>query len=411
MKDFLYDLDIAFVGGVFIEDDIVNHSKGNMQFAANALQWNIIEGLDELNKTPVRLTNAMFIGSFPKFFKTAIIRKKYWHHTDGAKDVNVAFLNIPIYKKFSRAKNLSYEIKKWAEEDTSKKKILIGYSMDYSVMKALKEAKIKNKEIKTCLIVPDLPQFMNLENKTSFLYSSLKNIEVVLIRKLEKYIDSFVLLTDYMAKSLKIEDKPYTVVEGMVKKNQNIILNNVVNQAETKIILYTGTLNKQYGILELLNAFSQIEKPNYILQICGAGEAEKEIREIVKRDRRIDFKGRISREEALNLQKKATLLINPRNDTGEFTKFSFPSKILEYLSSGTPTIAFKLPGIPEEYDKYLNYIETNDIESIGSKIVEMAEKPLKELQEIGENGKRFVLDKKNNIEQTKKILNLINSTF
>lgn len=64
--------------------------------------------------------------------------------------------------------------------------------------------------------------------------------------------------------------------------------------------------------------------------------------------------------------KKATLLINPRPSNEEFTKYSFPSKNLEYMASGTPLLATDLPGIPAEYKRYEYIIENENIDGIAN---------------------------------------------
>ena len=63
--------------------------------------------------------------------------------------------------------------------------------------------------------------------------------------------------------------------------------------------------------------------------------------------------GQVSLNEARALQKTADVLVNPRLNEGEYTKYSFPSKTMEYLSTGRPVVCYKLDGIPDEYDKHL----------------------------------------------------------
>ncbi|MBL4954460.1 glycosyltransferase [Neobacillus sp. OS1-32] len=405
-----YNLDILFLGGVFKEGEIMKQSKSNVQFAANVLQWNIIEGLDYLNEQPVNLLSAIFIGSYPKYYKKILIQRKDWSHLPGAKDKEVKFWNIPILKKFSRGWSLSKEIMIWAQQKNERKKVIIAYSMDYSILSALKSAKVSNSEIITCLIVPDLPQFMNLSSSKNYSYKLLKNIESDLISQLQKYVDSYVLLTKHMADFLKIQNKPYVVIEGMVNfKDQTTYLDRRREEQEKsrKTILYTGTLNEKYGILNLLKAFELIKDKNYRLQICGTGEAEKDIVEMAKQDNRIDFRGRVSREEAILLQKNATVLINPRNSEGEFTKYSFPSKIMEYLVSGVPTIAYSLPGMPEEYKDYMYFIKDNTVQGIANTIINVCETNPIQLKKFGEASRKFVLSEKNNIRQVEKIMNIL----
>ena len=114
-------------------------------------------------------------------------------------------------------------------------------------------------------------------------------------------------------------------------------------------ILYTGTLDKRYGIKNLLDTFSDIEEKNLELWICGEGNYKNSVIEASTRDNRIIYYGQLKHQAVMTLQRKATLLINPRLPDGEFTKFSFPSKIIEYMASGRPVIMHRLPGIPEEY--------------------------------------------------------------
>ena len=57
-----------------------------------------------------------------------------------------------------------------------------------------------------------------------------------------------------------------------------------------------------------------------------------------KKDNRIVFKGMVPNKIVVEDQLKATLLVNPRPSIGEFTRYSFPSKNMEYMVSGTPMV-------------------------------------------------------------------------
>ena len=72
----------------------------------------------------------------------------------------------------------------------------------------------------------------------------------------------------------------------------------------------------------------------------------------VKNNEKIKYFGVIDFESILLRQKNTDLLINPRPSIDEYTKYSFPSKIMEYMASGTPVLTTKLSGIPMEYYDY-----------------------------------------------------------
>jgi len=54
---------------------------------------------------------------------------------------------------------------------------------------------------------------------------------------------------------------------------------------------------------------------------------------------------------------KADVLVNPRENNEEYTKYSFPSKNIEYLASGNPVVAYMLDGMGDCYREYIYLLE------------------------------------------------------
>ena len=381
-------------------EEIHKKSMYNMQDAANALQWHLYEGLCENYHQNIEILNVLPIGSFPQYYKDAFIRKKKINT-----GVNIGFCNIKLIRK----QILPHQIYKSLMESFKNidEGILFVYTASAVFMEAVNRLKKKKPKIKICVIIADLPNMSSLSSKKSIIQ---KMYEKYLSNKAYKNIecvDYYVLLTKYMAEYMKIK-KPFCVVEGISTKSEEFESEKNNDFKNKKIIMYTGTLHKKFGILNLLKAFQKIKRDNYRLIICGVGDSEREIKEAAKVDSRIKFLGQLSRKEILKLQNNATVLINPRQNNEEFTKYSFPSKTLEYLSSGVPVIAYKLDGIPDEYEKYLCYVEDNSIEAFSKKIIEICELDYEKWKEIGEKGKEFVHTQKNSTVQTKKIMELLN---
>jgi len=64
-------LEIIFLGGLFpeeIRNEIENKSNGVIQYAADALQWAIVDGLDS-HTEKLRIINLPYIGSYPTRYK------------------------------------------------------------------------------------------------------------------------------------------------------------------------------------------------------------------------------------------------------------------------------------------------------------------------------------------------------
>lgn len=387
---------------------IINNSKGTIQYAADALQKAILKGLALQNKD-ITIINLPYIGSYPSRYKklySPYNEFKYSIKGNSISGTNVRFCNLTIYKMYSRYYNSKKAILNWCNKYPNDHKILIIYAIHSPFLSASLAAKQKYPNLKIIQIVPDLPEFM--DSKSSLIKRALKNIERRKLNNSYKKIDGFVLLSKYMASKLNIKDKPYTVVEGIFDNTNNSEILRA-KPTNTKKILYTGTLAKRYGILNLLNAFSTLSNPNYQLIICGGGDTQEYIKECTIKDSRIIYKGQLNREEILKLQQQANLLINPRTPEGEFTKYSFPSKTMEYLASGIPTLLYKLDGIPDEYYNYCFYLEDTSIPALAKKIDEILNMDNDLLTDLGTKAKNFILSKKDPVTQTRKIFNLITS--
>ena len=394
---------ILFLSGLFPEqskDEILNQSKGVIQFAANSLQWNFVKGFDNFIKTDI--ISLPFIGSFPFLYKKIYLRSIKFEHIIGADDICLSFINLPLLKQFFRYSSAKKELVKRLSNSNEDVLIFI-YSVNSPFLKAVVDVKNKFPNIKIILIVPDLPEFMS-DSKNVF-YKFLKKIDSKVIKSCLKKVDSFVLLTDTMADALNVT-KPWVRVEGIFDNSSDTKESRVSD--EIKTILYTGTLAKRYGIKNLVDAFNLIDSINYRLLICGEGDYRNEIELNAQKDFRIRYLGQLPNDQILELQRKATVLVNPRTSEGNYTKYSFPSKTMEYLASGTPTILYKLDGIPEEYFPYCYIPNDESILSLKEIIIKVCEKPKEELEKFGNSAKIFVHENKNPKAQVSKIISMLN---
>ena len=385
------------------QEMVYKNSKNNMQDAANALEWHIYNGLCQNLKCDIRIINILPIASYPQYYKNAFIKKTKFSTKYNLNNVSVGFCNIKFIRKYSQFINAYIELEKWLKS-SKRKKIVFVYTVSIPFLSALE--RLKNKyDVEVCVIIADLPNMSNLSNKKNISRKISSKIFANKSYSLLSCVDYYVLLTKFMVDYLKIK-KPYCVVEGIATASNEFSTVNYSN--DIKKIFYAGTLHEKFGIFNLLEAFRLIDDPSYRLIICGVGDSEQKIKDMAQKDCRITYLGQLPRNEVLKLQAQATVLINPRQNNEEFTKYSFPSKNLEYLSSGVPFLAYKLDGIPDEYDNYILYIEDNEIETLKNKIVEVCSMEEHKRKYIAEKARVFVNEKKNEICQTAKILNLIN---
>ena len=145
------------------------------------------------------------------------------------------------------------------------------------------------------------------------------------------------------------------------------------------------------------------------MQLFGSGDMESELTEKSKENPRIRYCGRVSRDEILKREREATLLLNFRNGEDEYTKYSFPSKMTEYMLSGTPLFTSRLDGIPEEYYAYVYSTSAKDAEQLAREMGEILSDG-EALSEMGRRAREFVMNKKNEKCQAGKIVDFLRET-
>lgn len=391
---------MVFLGLLFNKEEAEEIAKksrnGILQNQVNAFQWNCIEGLYE-NGADLHIINGLPVGTYPKQYSDAVIPSKEWTYNGGT-HFQLGSLNLPLLKQWGRfraCKKLLGQLKD--------KEILI-YSTYQPFLKAVKNL---DKSYKVTLIVPDLPAYYDYAKVSGF-RKMLRKINNRSIEKCMSRVDRFVLLTEHMKEPLGVGERPYTVVEGICASKPSGYGRTAIDGK--KIVLYTGSLNKQFGIDVLLEGFEKIPNEDYELWVCGGGDYQEFVKAASEHDSRIKFYGYVSKEKIMELQSKATVLVNPRQNTGEYTKYSFPSKTLEYLLSGVPVVAYKLDGIPSEYEPYFCFPEDNSADALSEAIKKVCEDKSSWYSLTAEKAVDFVLTEKNPRKQAKKILELMDLT-
>lgn len=396
--------DIVCLTGLFPEeyvDEINKYSLTGVQNAANKLQWGIVKGLDGLGEN-VTIFNSIYVGSYPRLYRKIMIPTFHFSHGAEKNDINIGFINIAGIKVLSRYYTVKRELDKWASVDSGRKKVLLIYAMTTPFAQLAGYIKRKYSSIKVIYIIPDLPMYMNVTKvQESAVYRTRKKIEEFLFHRSLKNVDGYVLLTDGMKEWFTI-DINYTVVEGMATIDNTIDVDDIEKK---KQILYAGGIKREYGVIDLVSAFSQIDDPEWELVIYGDGTDMESVCEYAKKDVRIKIMGSAPNAVVMKHQREAALLINPRKNQ-EMAKYSFPSKTLEYMLSGTPMLGYKLAGIPEEY--YDNMFVIQDSENGMEEALRKAmDLPETERIKMGEKAKHFVVKEKNPEKQCQKILELI----
>ncbi len=377
-------------------DDILKVSH-HFSFSANILEQALIEGFDNYG-------NVMVVSSLKMVTKRFIVPGFTFKHitTSAYKDVVLSYVNIPLYDRILNGYRKYKEVIKQGFTPD----IIFIYSIRTDDICA---AMLLKKEFPKAVVVnmiTDLAQYMR--DNPSWLYRIIKKTETDLSDKLrKKYVDAFVLLSPFMKEHLPIGSKPCTILEGIYQP-ESIEL-DLIEKKKEKIIFYSGNLDARYGILDLVDAFKTIDNPSYRLYLCGNGNTVNTIVNTALSDNRIKYLGVLPRKDVLVLQRQATLLVNPRHSNEEYTKFSFPSKTMEYMASGTPTLMSELQSLPDDYKQHVFLFDDESVVGMRKKIQEVLEIPAGELTRIGAGAREFILSQKTSDIQCKRIIDFVNN--
>lgn len=283
-----------------------------------------------------------------------------WHpdvkiHPSLKSDVN-HYIYIKVNSWWAKFKKKCYQMTHGSE--------YYHYTIEYFLEQALKDI---NKYHYDLIIIENRPGYaIKLKSKTAakiiyHLHNDLLNKEDMYSTEIYELASRIITVSDYIKSRISLinpsDEKCVTVYNGIdIHAFSKDIAPAHIDSITVNdfIIVFSGRVNKEKGILELISAMNNIEKSYPIkLLVLGSsfyGNATnedsfffklKEMAEPIKD--RIIFTGFIPYTEMPNYLKMADIAIIPSNWDDPF-----PTTVLEAQAMGLPIITTRRGGIPEE---------------------------------------------------------------
>lgn len=318
-------------------------------------------------------------------------------------------VNLPIIKQISSFFSTLVLCIHWSWKNREEKnKIVLVYGQTAYV--ALAQILICGLfRIKSCNIVTDPIRYRSDFKNLNLVKQLLIKFQWYLTERIKNEYSSFVLLTESMVKDYISNRKPYIILEGIADPD---IFKGIETtpKADPPVIMYSGAISEGFGIPKLLDSFRKVNE-NVQLWLFGSGTCEEAIKKAQNADKRIKYWGKVPWRELLRHMKEATLLLSVKPVNASHSEYQFPSKIMEYMSSGTPVLATRVKGIPDEYFDYIFPIENDSIEGFVDAITTVSTIDIEELKKRGILAKQFISEQKNCYIQAKRVITLLESVL
>lgn len=356
------------------------------QVSAVKFETAILEGL-AANGAEVRVVGALPIASYPNSKTFLVAGSPFTTAIPGVSGVLAFSLNLPLLKLGLRLVTTLYHGIRLLRSGEGRSGIIV-----YSLHTPYLAAAIVLKQlfgVPVSIFIPDLPLHMAGRALTG-LHGAVKGLDNRLLRRLATNVDFAFPITEEIARAWLPARLHYLVVEGIaptVEPTRPILRGNPTR----KRILYTGSFSH---ILKVVRMFCSRSELDVELVLVGGGPDLAELQQLAAEDQRVDLKPFMVGAPLQREFEAADFLINPRDTQWEGAKYSFPSKLFDYMTRGLPILSTSMPGIPPEYFECFFALDDRNMELFAASLMRALNASREEIESRVALGERLLTNQK-----------------
>lgn len=394
-------LDVAFVGSVVPTE----MGQGTRAFspAGNKFQANLLAHLAGSAGASVETFTMRPMAAYPGDRVVAYGGGRAVLDGAGAAARLVPFVNVRGVKEATAAAAFMAHLGRWAAaRRASGPRALLVYNL-FSPLALPVLATARAWRVPAVAVVADLPFVYSFRGVKGVLERVDFKAQLAMLRR----FDGLVVLTRHIAEDYA-PGVPWMLMEGAVAPGDRDAPEPDRGDGPApgeRVAMYSGMLNEMNGIPALLDAFARLREPGWRFWIYGGGPLAHRVEEAARLDPRIEYHpwGRVPAAEVRRRQRQATVLVNPRPSAQRVNRYTFPSKLMEYLASGTATVSTAMPGIPDEYHAHLELARDETPDGLAQAIRRAAMRPEAERAARGARTREWVLREKGWERQAERI--------
>jgi len=344
-------LELAFAGSVVPP----GMAEGSHAFspAGNKFQTNLLCHLAAGAGTRIEAFSMRPLSAWPRDRVVSFRGERT--EVGGVPTTLLPFVNLRGIKEGSLAAGFYTKLRRWAARSAGAPRALLVYNV-FSPLSLPVLAAARASGVPAVAVVADLPfDTYPPRGFRGLLERMERRAQPAALRR----FDGLVVLTPHTAHE-HAPGVPWMLMEGALPAAEAAAGRGDPSTAGApapgeRVVMYSGMLNEMNGIPLLLESFARLAEPGWRLWVYGGGPLDAAVRAAARRDPRITLHpwDVVPEAEVLRRQRQAHVLVNPRPSSHRANRYSFPSKLLEYLASGTPVVSTVPPGIPAEYHPHL----------------------------------------------------------
>lgn len=369
--------------------------KGEMKKMPQAQKYHhlLLEGLRK-----VFADDLTVVSSYPANGKNQSVFPEEKEYEDNINYIYPGFVNYPIIRQLLLWKNTVGIINKYVKKNNA---IIVCDVLNKSICYAARYVRFIRKNVKIIGIVTDVPGHTSGARAKLLPWWSrtLRRFSSKLTKNSVKKYDGYLLLTEAMNEVVNPKGKPHIVIEGHSDISMKDRENLLENKTKEKTIMYAGGTHKEFGMAMLVEAFLSLNNSEWVLHIYGDGNYQNELKTIAIEHKNVVYHGMQPNAVVVEAQLRAWLTVNPRITDAEYVKYSFPSKTLECMVSGTPLLTTRLAGMPKDYYPYVYLFDEESKEGFMQVLDKVFSLSAEELHQKGLLAKDFAINQKNNVKQ------------
>lgn len=364
----------------------------------NNMQLGLTSALHQDENIDLHIITIPPVAHYPKD-KHWFYRKQMKACIPSLNATHIGFINLPIIKQISQTLSVFFTAKKFIKKNPD----AIVFTINTCPQVGLPAVWLKTLfHVRIVAYLSDSPVEEKLDRHgIDKLIRKAYNRRC--IRSINEY-DQLVAVNKHTI-TLYAPDKPFIVVDGALTLNEPQM--PCVSKPEVKNMIYSGALTEYSGITPMISAMEYLKDDDIELHIYGSGYLQGAVETAALQNPKIKYFGQIPNAVMKAKQSEAWLLVSPRPINHPVIMVTFPSKIFEYLSSGTPVLSTRLNGFTAEYEGKLFFTDGDTPEDLANKIHEIDQMDPLIIADMVQRAYNFISKERNWTVQAKKIYNFL----